>query len=601
MAKCVVHDDSTPSLHIHEKPDGQVLICCHAGCEQTSLINELRVRGLWANGHDVSVAPLLMRTSPSELPIEHAQLGPYSQHWDYLTARGDHVLRICRWDTDRGKEIRPLSRQEDGWAWKQLEAGRPLYRLPELLSDKRRVLLVEGERTADAAANLLPQFIATTWSGGAKAIAKTDWRDLSGRDVTLLADHDSAGATAMDKVAEVLKTKHCTIRRLDPKCIASDLPDGWDLADIHPDQDFDIEHLRALIEQAPITTSRAHALSLRQAADIVSNPIPAAWLLRPYLEELVLALIFGELGTLKSFVTLDMLLAIASGSAWGGSPFRCKPRPVVYVSAEGKGLSKRLQAWAIHHRQDLRKLPFYAIEHALDLSNVACIESLTEAIEALEIQPAIIGIDTLSRNCGPLDENAAKDMGAFINALDTHLRQRLKCSVLLVHHVGHQAKDRARGSYALMASTDAWFKVERPDPEGLTIKFTTGRLKDSESPPAIYLQAHVVNLGTFDDDHQPEASLVLLPTDDRPTEARKPPSGKQQTVLLRLLESEHRSGNTIWPIGEIRKLARERLNMAKTTAQSVVLGLCNTGFLKQTVGGLALADPPPAEKSADHV
>ena len=52
---------------------------------------------------------------------------------------------------------------------------------------------------------------------------------------------------------------------------------------------------------------------LRQAAEIVAEPIPAAWLLRPYLEQMVLALLYGELGTLKSFVTLDMLLSIAAG------------------------------------------------------------------------------------------------------------------------------------------------------------------------------------------------------------------------------------------------------------------------------------------------
>lgn len=344
---------------------------------------------------------------------------------------------------------------------------------------------------------------------------------------------------------------------------------------------------------AELTRSKTQSrIALRSAAEIANNPIPAAWLLRPHLEQMVLAVLYGELGTLKSFVTLDMLLHIAAGRPWTGSTFKPKPQPVVYISAEGKGLAKRLQAWALNHRVALDKLPFHAIERALDLSNPAAVSELAAAIESRSISPAVIAIDTLARNCGPLDENSSADMGAFVNALDQHLRQRLKCSVILVHHTGHMAKDRARGSYSLMASTDANYRVERPNPEAMTVKLTTGRLKDSESPPPIYLQAHVVQLGTTDDDGQPETSLVLLPTDERPMEPKRQPGGKQQLALLHALEADHKSGNKVWPMAEARRVARERCGMSKTTAQSCVAGLVSAGFLQLSVGGLVLTDPP---------
>lgn len=600
-AKCVVHDDRTPSLTISESATGQTLVHCHAGCDQDAVIGELKARGLWSNGSTNATAERMTSAprkiiKPAPIPLEHSQLGPYTRHWDYHDASGNHVLRVCRWETEKGKEIRPLSLHADGWQWKQVEDARPLYRLPELMLRPRdRVLIVEGEKAADAAAKWLPHLVCTTWAGGAKAASKTDWKPLLNHDVTLLPDNDAPGSAAMDQVAEILKAHSCTVRRVDLAKLGA-LPDGWDVADADADKNFDIDQLCELVEHAPIIHGKAHSLSLRHAADIVSNPIPASWLLRPYLEQMVLALMFGEMGTLKSFVTLDMLLSIAAGMSWAGSKFKPKPQAVVYVSAEGKGLSKRLQAWALHHCKDLHKLPFYAVEHALDLSNPAGILELVEAIEALKIQPAVIGIDTLSRNSGPLDENSSADMGAFINALDLHLRQRLKCSVLLVHHTGHMAKDRARGSYALMASTDAWFKVERPDPEAMAVKFTTGRLKDSDSPPAIYLKANVVDLGSLDEDGQPETSLVLLPSDEVVPDKKRPPTGKQQVALLKLLETEHSSGNHTWPIAELRRLARDRCDMTKTTAQSVVAGLVSAGFLHNTIGGLALTDPPVTGK-----
>ena len=48
MARCPAHDDQTPSLSIQDN-DGKVLLHCHAGCDQTRVIEELRKRGLWVS------------------------------------------------------------------------------------------------------------------------------------------------------------------------------------------------------------------------------------------------------------------------------------------------------------------------------------------------------------------------------------------------------------------------------------------------------------------------------------------------------------------------------------------------------------------------
>jgi hypothetical protein len=46
MARCPAHEDGSPSLSLTER-DGRVLVHCHAGCEQTAVIDALRARGLW--------------------------------------------------------------------------------------------------------------------------------------------------------------------------------------------------------------------------------------------------------------------------------------------------------------------------------------------------------------------------------------------------------------------------------------------------------------------------------------------------------------------------------------------------------------------------
>ena len=66
MVPCPAHDDHDPSLSIKDTDDGKVLVHCHAGCDQSLVIGELRSRGLWdepGNNH-----PPRTRQRPSQAP-----------------------------------------------------------------------------------------------------------------------------------------------------------------------------------------------------------------------------------------------------------------------------------------------------------------------------------------------------------------------------------------------------------------------------------------------------------------------------------------------------------------------------------------------------
>jgi putative DNA primase/helicase len=47
IARCPAHDDRKPSLSIRDADDGKVLVRCHAGCTQDSVLAALRQQGLW--------------------------------------------------------------------------------------------------------------------------------------------------------------------------------------------------------------------------------------------------------------------------------------------------------------------------------------------------------------------------------------------------------------------------------------------------------------------------------------------------------------------------------------------------------------------------
>jgi hypothetical protein len=64
MCCCPAHQDRTPSLSIRDGDDGMVLVHCHAGCDQSAVIDALKARGLWENARRVAVLPQATISAP---------------------------------------------------------------------------------------------------------------------------------------------------------------------------------------------------------------------------------------------------------------------------------------------------------------------------------------------------------------------------------------------------------------------------------------------------------------------------------------------------------------------------------------------------------
>jgi putative DNA primase/helicase len=142
------------------------------------------------------------------------------QFWRYSP-----TFLVCRFP---GKKIRPLWWSGSRWEWKAPPAPRPLLNLDQLRVRTGTVLIVEGEKAADAAAKLYPKAVATTWPSGCKAINQADWSPLKGRRVILWPDADQVGQDAMDKLAQ--KLLRLSVDRVQMVIPPPDAPEGWDLA-----------------------------------------------------------------------------------------------------------------------------------------------------------------------------------------------------------------------------------------------------------------------------------------------------------------------------------------------------------------------------------
>jgi putative DNA primase/helicase len=173
-----------------------------------------------------------------EAGFRHPRYGESSATWAYRDHEGRLLGHVARFETPEGKQILPRSwcRVADGpprWCWKSLPSPRPLYGLDRLARrPEARILIVEGEKTSDAAQERFPEYVVVTWPGGSKAVGKVDWSPLRDRDVVVWPDADAPGRKAAIEIAILARTAGA--RTVATVSLPGDLPEGWDLADPVP-------------------------------------------------------------------------------------------------------------------------------------------------------------------------------------------------------------------------------------------------------------------------------------------------------------------------------------------------------------------------------
>ena len=190
----------------------------------------------------------------------HPNLGVESATWPYHDADGQLLFVVARYDPPgQKKTCRPWTFREGRWVCRGPDGLRPLYRLPELLEQPDRpVVISEGEKAADAAGHLLPDHLTATSAHGADSAGKTDWEPLRGRSVLIWPDADAAGQVYLTTVSRILKGLDCRIQVID----TTGLSDGFDAAD-------------ALAEGWTDTHVRQRIREFRAEPEVEAKPEPA--------------------------------------------------------------------------------------------------------------------------------------------------------------------------------------------------------------------------------------------------------------------------------------------------------------------------------------
>ena len=154
-----------------------------------------------------------------------------------MNIEGDRVKSFAQFSYDRIKE-----RWQSSWSGE----GKPLYNLQEIVArTDATIMIVEGEKTAEAAKILFPDYVITTSCMGSSSPRSSNWSFLRNRDVIIAPDNDATGAKYARTLNDILQRVEAkSIRGLDSKKLGrytivdgkpqsrdKPVPDKYDLAD----------------------------------------------------------------------------------------------------------------------------------------------------------------------------------------------------------------------------------------------------------------------------------------------------------------------------------------------------------------------------------
>ena len=206
-------------------------------------------------------------------------------------------------------------------------------------------------------------------------------------------------------------------------------------------------------------------LPVRRIADVPFEPDGQSdWLVEPLWAHQAVGVLGGAPKSCKTYLALELALAVATGTPCLGRFPVADPGPVLVFAAEDapRHIRARLNGLARARGADFHTLPvFLILAEQLRLDQGHDLARLIDAIDAH--QPRLLILDPFVR-LHRLQENSAQEISALLADLRA-LQRRFQLAVLLVHHV-RKTNSRAcgqelRGSGDLYAFGDSYLYLHR--------------------------------------------------------------------------------------------------------------------------------------------
>jgi nucleotide-binding universal stress UspA family protein len=224
---------------------------------------------------------------------------------------------------------------------------------------------------------------------------------------------------------------------------------------------------------------RSDLFEVLSIADLKALP-DAEWMVEERIPHAGLGFVYGAPGSYKSFICLDLALALAHGhGTWLDKPVKA-PGSVLYLASEGAtGMKNRIHAWQAKHSVTHDDGAFRLVRSSLSFMHPADVDRLERTVAAVVAASGPVStvfVDTVSRVLPGADENLQKDMTLFVAACD-RLRERFGATVIGVHHTNKNGD--MRGSTVFLGQGDFVLRVDRNEGEKSGI-LTCEKQKEAE-------------------------------------------------------------------------------------------------------------------------
>lgn len=208
------------------------------------------------------------------------------------------------------------------------------------------------------------------------------------------------------------------------------------------------------------------------------------WLIPNFIPAQGTGVMYGNTGSYKSFLALDMAATLAHGIAgqWGAAPVQ---HDVLFLAGEMPVGTARLRYPAWQEWREVAGMPnrLAILPMVPYLHNKEGWDAIHLDMDQLGMRPSLIVIDTLSRLMTGMDENNAKEAVMAIDFME-NLARYYECFVLAVHHEGKDATKGARGSSALISNPDMAINTKK---KGNGTEVRIKKQKDVDVPESPFL------------------------------------------------------------------------------------------------------------------